>query len=55
MNALPLAVFRNSNRVPGPCLTLAQIIQPCIGAAWRLSRVTLSIATMGANRSTVFA
>jgi hypothetical protein len=48
MNALPSPLFRNSNRVPGPCLTIAQIIQPCVGAAWRLNRMTLSITTMGA-------
>ena len=43
MNALPLIGFPVSNRVPGPCLTIAEIFRPCIGAAWRLKFATLSI------------
>ncbi len=27
--------------------TIAQIFQPCMGAAWRLMRATMSISTMG--------
>jgi hypothetical protein len=47
MNALPLVGLRfEPSPRPLPS-TIAEFLQPYIGAAWRLRRVMLSIRTMG--------
>src|SRR5439155_3641882 len=43
----PLIGFVPRTECPALC-TIAQIFQPCTGAAWRLKPATMSIATMGA-------
>jgi hypothetical protein len=48
MNALPLMIFCLEPSLPVLALTIAQIFQPCMDAAWRLMRATMSISTMGA-------
>src|SRR5205085_12456854 len=40
-----------SNRVPGPCLTIAQVFAPCSAGAWRPFRAVLSIRTIEAARA----
>jgi hypothetical protein len=47
MNALPLIDFLPGTESPVLAFTIAQIFQPCMGAAWRLMRATMSISTMG--------
>jgi hypothetical protein len=47
MNALPLVGFVLRTESPALAVNIAEFLQPYIGAAWRLSRVMLSIKTMG--------
>jgi hypothetical protein len=52
MNALPLIDFLPRTESPVLAFTIAQIFQPCMGAAWRLMRATMSISTMGVTAVT---
>jgi hypothetical protein len=52
MNALPLIDFCLEPSPPVLAFTIAQIFQPCMGAAWRLMRATMSISTMGVIAAT---
>jgi hypothetical protein len=47
MNALPLVGFVFRTESPALAVNIAEFLQQYIGAAWRLSRVMLSIKTMG--------
>jgi hypothetical protein len=47
MNALPFGRFVLRTESPALAVNIAEFLQPYIGAAWRLSRIMLSIKTMG--------